>query len=340
MWIEQCLLISSVRMTAANSPSLLERVQRRCRRKQYSIHTERAYVRWTRRYVRYQDTTHPRKLDKEDVRDFLEHLAADRNVAAATQNQALNAIAFLYEQVLDRPLGDLGDIERADRERRLPTVLSKTEVKQLLSAITPHTNRLVAHLLYGSGLRLSEGLRLRVKDLDFAHERILVRDGKGGKDRSTILPKRLEDPLRRHLQRVRLQHEDDCANGNGSVYLPNQLAKKYSTAASEWEWQYVFPAQSLSTDPRSGTVQRHHRSTSAVQRAIKKARQTTDLQKRATCHTLRHSFATHLLQNGTDIRQIQKLLGHENVETTMIYTHVLEQSGKGVQSPLDTLNQE
>jgi integron integrase len=295
------------------------------------------YVRWIIRFVRFHDTTHPHHLDDEDIRAFLNHLATDRNVAASTQNQALNALSFLYDRVLESPLGDIGAIERADRPRRLPTVLSREEVKALFDALGPGPNRLVAHLLYGSGLRLSEALRLRIKDLHFGDDRLLVRDGKGGKDRATVLPTRLQEPLQHHLQQVKAQFKQDRAHDVGGVYLPDALAEKYPNAPTEWRWQYVFPSTQLSEDPRRGTVRRHHRSDSAVQRAVKQAADAANIEKRATCHTLRHSFATHLLQDGADIRTIQKLLGHEDLSTTMKYVHVLEQSGTHVTSPLDTL---
>jgi integron integrase len=323
--------------SSRQSPKLLDRVRRTCRRQQFSLHTERAYVRWIIRYVRFHDTTHPRHLDETDVRAFLNHLATDRSVAASTQNQALNALTFLYDRVLEAPLGDIGTIERADRPRRLPTVLSREEVRALFGALGPGPNRLVAHLLYGSGLRLSEALRLRIKDLHFGNDRVLVRDGKGGKDRATVLPARLQEPLQHHLQQVKAQFEQDRASDVGGVYLPDALTEKYPNAPTEWRWQYVFPSTQLSEDPRSGTVRRHHRSDSAVQRAVKQAVDAADIETHATCHTLRHSFATHLLKDGTDIRTIQKLLGHEDLSTTMKYVHVLEQSGQAVTSPLDTL---
>lgn len=322
---------------STNGPKLLTQLRRTCRRRQYSLHTERAYARWVKRFVRYHDTTHPRQLGATDVRAFLEHLAVHRQVAASTQNQALHALSFLYDAVLDEPLDDIGSLERADRPKRLPAVLSRSEVRRLFSAMRAGANRLVAHLLYGSGLRLSEALRLRVKDLGFSDHRILIRDGKGGKDRSTVLPERLHRPLQRHLRHVKAQHESDCAEGVGSVYLPNALAEKYPNAATEWRWQYVFPSERLSEDPRSGAVRRHHRSDSAVQRAVKKAVDAAGIATRASCHTLRHSFATHLLADGTDVRTIQKLLGHEDLRTTMKYVHVLEESGINVTSPLDTL---
>jgi integron integrase len=322
------------------APKLLDRVRRTCRRRQYSYHTEKAYVRWITRFVRFHDTTHPRHLDADAVRTFLDYLATDRHVAASTQNQALNALTFLYDSVLDDPLGDIGTIERADRPKRLPTVLTRDEVRRLFAALSPGANRLVAQLLYGSGLRLSEGLRLRVKDLHFQAGRVIVRDGKGSKDRSTVLPERLAAPLRRHLRQVKAQFETDRANDVGGVYLPDALTEKYPNAPTEWRWQYVFPSPQLSEDPRRGVVRRHHRSDSAVQRAVKHAADDAGLETRATCHTLRHSFATHLLADGTDVRTIQTLLGHEDLNTTMRYVHLLEQSGDHVESPLDTIDQE
>jgi integron integrase len=321
-------------------PSLLDRFHHACRRRQFSRHTEQSYRRWVIRYVRFHDTTHPRDLEAADVRAFLNHLATTRNVAAATQNQALNALVFLYDEVLDRPLGDIGAIERADRPKRLPTVLSRTEVRRLFGAMDAGPNALVAHLLYGGGLRLSEGLRLRVKDLDFDHGRIAVRDGKGRKDRSTILPERLNEPLRHHLRRIKSKYYDvDDLDGVG-VSLPDALERKYPNAPTAWPWYYLFPSTQRSTDPDSGETRRHHRSRSSVQRAVKQAATDADLSKRATCHTLRHSFATHLLQAGENLRRIQKLLGHEHLSTTQKYLHVLEQSADEVTSPLDTLDDE
>lgn len=320
----------------ASDVSLLDRVRRTCRRRQFSIHTERSYRRWIVRFVRYHDTTHPRHLDASDVQAFLSHLATDRNVAASTQNQALNALVFLYDDVLDEPLGEIGTIERAQRPKRLPTVLSRSEIKRLLGAMNQTTNALVAHLLYGGGLRLSEALRLRVKDLDFARGRIVVRDGKGGKDRMTFLPGRLHDPLRRHLRRVEARHQVDRQENVG-VSLPGAIAEKYPSAPTEWRWYYVFPSTKRSTDPDDDVTKRHHRSTSAVQHAVKKAVDAAGLEKHASCHTLRHSFATHLLQDGTDLPTIQELLGHEHLRTTRKYLHVLEESNLEADSPLDTL---
>jgi len=321
---------------AHRSPTLQDRFQKQCRRLHYSLHTETAYWRWIVRFIRFHGTVHPRKLDADDVRAFLDHLATDRNVAPSTQNQALSALVFLYDQVLTQDLGPIGDIERPRRSRRLPVVLSPNEVRALLAHMNG-TNRLVAQLLYGAGLRLMEALRLRVKDLDPERSQIVVRDGKGRKDRVTVFPDHVRSRLQRHLGAVKLLHGDDLEAGFGAVYLPYALERKYPNGATDWGWQYVFPARSRSVDPRSGTIRRHHRSTSAVQRAVRNARRSAGLSKTATCHTLRHSFATHLVEAGTDIRTVQQLLGHDDLRTTMKYVHVSNRGPHGVQSPIDTL---
>lgn len=321
--------------TFSRSPRLLDRVRIACRRKHYSFRTEQAYTSWTRRYVLYHEKRHPRELDARHVTAFLNHLAVDRHVAASTQNQALNALLFLYRQVLGRELGELEGLERARRPKRLPVVLTRQEVTALLRQMSG-TNRLVASLLYGAGLRLSEALRLRVKDLDFDYAQIVVRHGKGAKDRVTMLPAILGDPLRAHLEEVREGHDEDLREGYGAVHLPDALASKYPYAARAWSWQYVFPARNRSTDPRSGGVRRHHRSNSAVQTAVRRAVLQARITKKATCHTLRHSFATHLLEDGYDIRTVQQLLGHASVRTTQIYTHVLNR-GSCVVSPLEKI---
>lgn len=318
-------------------PKLLVQVRTVCRRLHYSLHTERAYVRWIKRYVLFHGTVHPRQLSTQDVEAFLNHLAVDREVAASTQNQALNALIFLYRRVLKVDLGEMEGIERASRRRNLPVVLTRKEVRAVLDNIRG-TNRLVALLLYGSGLRLSEALRLRVKDVDFGCGQVIIRDGKGGKDRRSVLPTRLHDDLKRHLRKVKVLHEEDIVQGYGSVYLPNALSRKYPNAAWEWKWQHAFPSRKRSIDPRTGAERRHHRSTSSVQRAVKKAIENADIAKRVTCHTFRHSFATHLIDSGYDIRTVQELLGHKDVRTTMIYTHVLNKGGRGVTSPLDSLS--
>ena len=316
------------------SPKLLDQVRTTCRRLHYSLHTERAYVRWIKRFVLFHGTVHPREIGARDVEAFLNHLAVDREVAASTQNQALNALVFLYRRVLKVDLGEMEGIERASRRRNLPVVLTREEVRAVLDNIRG-ANRLVALLLYGSGLRLSEALRLRIKDLDIGYGEILVRDGKGRKDRRSVLPTQLHDDLERHLRKVKVLHEEDIAQGYGSVYLPDALSRKYPNAASQWKWQYAFPSTRRSIDPRTGTERRHHRSDSAVQRAVKKAVEKIDITKRVTGHTFRHSFATHLIEDGYDIRTVQELLGHKDVRTTMIYTHVLNRGGRGVTSPLD-----
>jgi len=278
---------------------------------------------------------HPREMGAAEVATFLAHLAVAGNVAASTQNQALNALVFLYENVLHIELGDIGKFARAERPARLPEVLTREETQRVLAALKPGTTSLIIRLLYGSGMRVLESLRLRVKDLDFARGRIIVREGKGDKDRITILPDSLKAELKAHLERVRLLHEKDLAEGFGRVMLPHALARKYPNADREWAWQWVFPSANRSRDPRSGVQRRHHASELPVQRAMKVAVRFAGLSKRATCHTLRHCFATHLLENGYDIRTVQDLLGHEDVATTMIYTHVMQKPGLGVKSPLD-----
>jgi len=319
-----------------SSPSLLDRVRAACQRKGYSYRTEQAYTRWVVRYVKYHDTTHPRALDKQDVRDYLSYLAAGRNLAASTQNQALNALLFLYRDVLGRAWKRVDDFERAKEPERLPVVLTPEEAKAVLAKMEG-PNGLVAHLLYGAGLRLSEALRLRVKDLDFDYEQIVVRQGKGKKDRTTLLPTSLKGSLRRQLRKSRVVWEEDRAAGYGMASMPTALARKYPNAAEEWGWQYVFPSESRSEDPRSGKTKRHHRSPSAVQKAVKRAVRAAGITKAASCHTLRHSFATHLLAEGTDIRTVQDLLGHDDLRSTQVYTHVLQSGPAGPQSPLDAL---
>lgn len=315
----------------------LNRVRTTLRRKHYSLHTERAYVRWIKRFILYHDKCHPTAMGAAEVRDFLSHLAVDRHVAASTQNQARSALLFLYRDVLDTELAAINHVEPANRPVRRPVVFTREEIQAVLRRLKG-PNALVVHLLYGAGLRLIEALRLRVKDVDFAYKQITVRNGKGQKDRVTVLPDRLRTPLQRYLQRVPALHEDDVRDGHGAVYLPHALAQKYPSAATEWKWQYVFPATRRSTDPRSGVVRRHHRSKSAVQKAVRRAVRQAEIAKKGSCHTFRHSFATHLLEEGYDIRTVQELLGHKDIRTTMIYTHVLNRGGRGVQSPLDGLD--
>jgi integron integrase len=315
---------------------LLDQVRGKIRLKHYSIRTEQAYVDWIKRFILHFDKRHPRDLGAAEVEAFLTHLAVAGKVAAATQNQAKSALLFLYKEVLGIELPWLDNVERAKTPKRLPVVLTRAEVQALLTRVEG-THWLMASLLYGAGLRLMECLRLRVKDVDFSRKEILVRDGKGFKDRVTMLPAALIEPLRKHLARVRELHGQDLAEGYGAVFLPNALERKYPGAARDWAWQYVFPSAKRSVDPRSGETRRHHVQDQALQRAIKQAVRDADLAKPATPHTLRHSFATHLLEGGHDIRTVQELLGHSDVSTTMIYTHVLNKGGRGVASPLDGL---
>ena len=272
---------------------------------------------------------------EKKVEDFLNYLALERNVAASTQNQAFNALVFLYKRVLESPLENV-KATRSRKEARIPVVLTREEVKQVL-LLLDGVPELVVKLLYGCGLRITEAVKLRVQNIDFGFKQVTVRDGKGMKDRVTPFPDNLASLLRNHLERVKMIHEKDLAQGYGSVYLPNALARKYPKAEREWNWQYVFPGRGLSKDPRSGIIRRHHLDQSAINRAIKQAVRQTEITKKVSAHTFRHSFATHLLQRGTDIRTIQSLLGHKDLETTMIYTHVLKQGGEGVVSPLDDL---
>jgi integron integrase len=319
---------------STNTPRLLDRVREVLRRKHYSIRTEEAYLAWIKRFILFHDKRHPQEMGLPEVDAFLTDLAVRQGVAASTQNQALSALLFLYAEVLQQPLDGPVQAERAKQPTRLPTVLTRDEVGRVLDALSG-MHRLMAQLLYGSGLRLMECVRLRVKDLDFAQHQILVRDGKGGKDRVTMLPERLITPLQEHLRHVQLLHAQDLREGYGAVYLPYALERKAPNASREWIWQYVFPAEQRSEDPRSGALRRHHLDESGLQKAVKRATKLAQIPKRVSCHTFRHSFATHLLEDGYDIRTVQELLGHRDVATTMIYTHVLNRGGRGVRSPLD-----
>ncbi len=304
------------------------------RTRNLAFRTEQAYMDWMCRFMLHNNGLSPAELGRDDVAAFLQHLAVVRNVAPSTQNQALNALVFLYDQVLRKPLGDIGAFARAKRQKRIPTVLTRVEVRRLLDNLGGMQS-LIASLLYGTGMRLMEGLRLRVQDIDFGHKLIVVRHGKGGKDRVVPLPGLLTASLRDHLTRVKTLHEQDIAAGFGEVLLPHALAVKYPNAAQEWRWQFAFPSGRLSLDPRSGKMRRHHLHESAVQKAVTGAARRAGIVKKAGCHTLRHSFATHLLERGQDIRTVQELLGHSDVSTTMIYTHALDRGGMGVLSPLD-----
>lgn len=317
-----------------DSPKLLDRVRAEIRVRHYSIRTEESYVDWARRFILYHNKRHPQEMGAEEVRDFLSHLATERNVSAATQGQAKSALLFLYREVLHIELPWLDEVISAKKAKRLPVVLTPTEVRRLLGA-TSGTMGLVVSLLYGTGMRLLEGLRLRVKDVEFERREIIVREGKGNKDRVTVLPENLILPLKTHLEKVKALHQKDLDAGFGEVYLPDALARKYPKAGKAWGWQFVFPSVVRSVDPRSGIERRHHLYEASVQRAVREAAKLAEIPKPVTPHVLRHSFATHLLQAGYDIRTVQELLGHKDVQTTMIYTHVLNKGGKGVVSPLD-----
>ena len=322
------------RLKSMIKPKLLDRVHAVARVRHLSLGTERAYSDWIRRFILFHKKRHPEEMGVEEIRQFLSHLAVDGRVAASTQNVALCALLFLYRDVLGVELPYVEGIQRAKRPARVPVVFNRAEAAALLTHLSG-TYRLIAGLLYGSGLRLMEALRLRVKDLDFEYMEILVRDGKGEKDRRAILPRPLTEPLRQQLDRVKVLHEQDLREGYGEVYLPYALGRKYPNAAREWAWQYVFPSSKLSVDPRSGVARRHHASADSVQREVKRAIRLARITKHGGCHTLRHSFATHLLEDGYDLRTIQELLGHSDVRTTQIYTHVLNRGGRGVRSPLE-----
>ena len=313
---------------------LLDQVRDVLRLKHYSHRTEQSYVDWIKRFILFHHKRHPQDLGRAEIEAFLTYLAVEGNVAASTQNQALSALLFLYREVLRIELDGPLDAIRAKKPARLPIVLTRAEVHQVIEGMTG-TYQLMAKLLYGSGLRLMECVRLRVKDIDFEQREIIVRDPKGGHERVTMLSASLVTPLQEHLKRVKLLYEQDLAAGYGQVYLPYALDRKYPNASREWGWQYVFPSDRLSTDPRSGIMRRHHVDESNLQRAVKDAVRLARLAKPASCHTFRHSFATHLLESGYDIRTVQELLGHKDVKTTMIYTHVLNRGGLAVRSPLD-----
>ena len=318
----------------ARPKKLLEQVHEILRLNHYAIRTEEAYVNWIKRFVLFHGKRHPREMGAAEIEQFLSDLATSGKVGVNTQKQALNALVFLYDQVLEQPFGTLTHLKRSKKPQRRPLVLAREEIDRIIAAMEG-TPQLMTKLLFGTGMRLLECLRLRVKDIDFTQNQIAVRHGKGGKDRITMLPQSLKAGLEEHLRRVKLLHESDLAAGHGRVYLPDALERKYPRANQQWSWQWVFPAKSLSIDPRSGERRRHHAHENSLQKAVQRAVHLAGIHKPASCHTLRHSFATHLLANGYDIRTVQQLLGHSDVSTTMIYTHVLNQGGLGVRSPLD-----
>ena len=321
----------------SNKVKLLDSVRQVIRLKHYSYRTEQSYVGWIRRYILYHRKRHPQDMGKAEVEEFLNHLAMERNVAASTQNQALNALLFLYKEVLDQPLPNIDSI-RAKKPKRLPVVLTRSEVEAVLKHLSGVT-LLIVQLLYGGGLRVNECLRLRVKDVDFGQQLLIIRDGKGKKDRTTTLPEIVVEKLKTHLMNVKAQHHRDLQDGYGQVDLPYALARKYPSANKSWGWQYVFPSKTLSKNPQADEelLYRHHLHPSSVQKAVKDAVKKAGIVKHVTPHTFRHSFATHLLESGYDIRTIQELLGHKDVKTTMIYTHVANRGILGVRSPLDEL---
>jgi integron integrase len=320
----------------STKPRLMTQVRRELQARHYSPRTEKSYISWIKRFIHFHNLRHPVEMAEPEINIFLTHLAVERKVSASTQNQALSALLFLYRYVFGQEIDDLGNVVRARGPRRLPVVLTAAEVMQVINALSGG-DRLVVSLLYGAGMRLMECLRLRVQDIDFKLKQITIRRGKGEQDRITVLPSELERSLKQHLEYVRTLHRQDLDSGFGRVDLPGALARKYTTASQEWLWQYVFPQLRRWRNSETGEEGRHYRDPSLVQRAVRSAVQLTDITKKATCHTFRHSFATHLLESGYDIRTVQELLGHKDVSTTMIYTHVLNRNGPSVQSPLDAM---
>ncbi len=316
-------------------PKLLEEVRNALRKKHYSIRTEEAYINWIKRYIIFHGKKHPLEMGEREINQYLTHLAVEEKVAASTQNLALCSIIFLYKEILKKKINVL-EIEWSKKPKKLPVVFTKEEVKKILNNLRG-TEWLIGNILYGSGLRLIESLRLRVQDIEFTANQIIVRNGKGGKDRVTMLPAIVKEALRAKIEEVKKQHDKDITKGLGKVYLPYALEKKYPNADKEFKWQYVFTSEKLSKDPRSGILRRHHIDESIVQKAVREAIKKAGILKAGGCHTLRHSFATHLLESGTDIRTIQELLGHSSLETTMIYTHVINKGPFGIKSPADNL---
>ncbi len=317
-------------------PKLLDQVKNKLRLKHYSIRTEEAYLNWIKRFIYFNNKKHPNEMGETEINKFLTHLAVEGKVASSTQNQALCALIFLYREVIKKEIGSLEETVWAKKSKKLPTVFTRTEIKEVLESLKG-VEWIAGNLLYGAGLRLLECLRLRTKDINFSYNQLIIRDGKGEKDRVTMLPVAVKPALKAHLEDVKKLHINDLKRGYGSVYLPYALDKKYPNASREWGWQYVFPSAEISEDPRSGSLRRHHLSESKIQKAVKAAIRKSGITKIAGCHTLRHSFATHLLEAGTDIRTIQDLLGHSSLNTTMIYTHVINKGAFGVKSPVDTL---
>lgn len=318
-------------------PKLLDQLRNAVRLRHYPLSTERAYVGWAKRYILFHNKRHPMEMDARHIQAFLTHLAVNEHVAASTQNQALNAIVYLYKNVLHKDPGDFSCAVRAKKPQKLPVVLSQGEMNLILKCLPKTTHGLIIHMLYGTGMRLKETLRLRVQDLDFIKGTTMVRDAKGAKDRVTMLPESVQPALKEHLNRVQAQFRRDTADGFADVYLPYALARKYPRAGKEWRWQYVFPAEFPSDDPRTGIRRRHHVYDKSVGKTITKVTNLAGVQKKVTAHVFRHSFATHLLESGTPIHVVQELLGHKSIETTRIYLHCLNTPGETVKSPLDRL---
>lgn len=317
-----------------SQPRLMDQVREVIRVNHYSIRTEEAYCQWIRRFIYFHNKRHPKDMGEKEITAYLTHLAVIRDVSASTQNQALSALLFLYRKVLGMELAWLDNVVRAKRPKRLPVVLTRDEVQRMI-AVMPESVQLWARLLYGTGMRIMESLRLRVQDVDFGYRQVLVRSGKGNKDRVTVLPESLIEPLKAHLEKVKILHQADLAEGFGSAYLPFALNRKLGNADRDWGWQYVFPSKNRSADPRTGVIRRHHLHEKNLARHIRQAAKNCGITKRVTAHTFRHSFATHLLESGYDIRTIQELLGHKELTTTQIYTHIVKRGGCGVRSPLD-----
>jgi len=322
--------------SSTHSPRLLDAVREVMRVHHYSISTEKSYIQWIKRYIYFHNKRHPKEMGGDEITAYLTHLAVVRNVSASTQNQALNALLFLYKRVLKTELPWMENVVRAKRPKRLPVVFTRQEVKSVLAQFEG-TRWLIFSLMYGCGLRILECLRLRIKDIDFHYKQIVIRDAKGGKDRVTLLPDSLVEPIRNHMVRVKELHTQDLNAGFGSVYLPHSLERKYPNACREWGWQFLFPSNNISTDPRSKIKRRHHVYEKTLQRKMKQAIRNAGIIKPASSHTLRHSFATHLLEDGYDIRTVQELLGHKDVKTTQIYTHVMGKGCNGVKSPFERL---
>lgn len=323
-------------LSGTKTIGVLQKVREAIRVRHYSIRTEEAYIGWINKFILFHNKCHPADMGEKQISEYLNHLAVSGNVASSTQNQALCAIIFLYREVLKKEIGDIDGLVWAKKPKKLPVVFTRKEVKQIMEKLSGDY-WIMVNLMYGAGLRLMECLRLRIMDIDFEYKQITIRNGKGGDDRTTLLPEVIIPALKEHLRNVKRQHNQDLNEGYGEVYLPYALSLKYPNAGREWRWQYVFPAKKLSIDPRSGVIRRHHVMEGELQKRVRMAIKKANIKKLAGCHTFRHSFATHLLESGYDIRTVQELLGHKDIKTTMIYTHVLKEGKAGIKSPADSL---